>query len=75
MTYGATTGEYGLATLCEPVHFIQGQVNGLPCSDGVERRARRQYIALLSEAAPGIGGLMMRTGFRMRARLQNGRQL
>ena len=51
MTYGTTTGE-GLATLCEPVQFIQGQVkNGLPCSDDVERRARRQYIALLSEAA------------------------
>jgi hypothetical protein len=53
MTYGTTTGEYGLATLCEPVQFVQGQVGdgGLPCSDGVERRARRQYIALLSEAA------------------------
>jgi hypothetical protein len=53
MTYGTTTGEYGLATLCEPVQFVQGQVgdDGFPCSDGVERRARRQYIALLSEVA------------------------
>ena len=52
MTYGTPTGEYGLATLCEPVQSIQGQVkNGLPCSDGMERRARRQYIASLSEAA------------------------
>ena len=53
MTYGTTTGEYGLATLCEPVQFVRGQVgdDGLPCSDGVERSARRQYIASLSEAA------------------------
>ena len=27
MTYGTATGEYGLATLCEPVQFVRGFFN------------------------------------------------